>query len=107
MEEVKKDFNIQGIKDMINIIKNDLNIYDKHNNKTVFEKECYILEKYNDFYENHKHLVKRLCKKEDMSFLNKMFKELENVQTGKKSLIEVETNLGNELADKFIKPILK
>jgi hypothetical protein len=106
MEEVKSDFNIQEIKNMISIIKNDLNDYDRGNNKTVFDKECYILNKYPEFYESHKHLVKRLCKKEDMSFLNKMFRELESIQSGQKSLTEVETKLGNELADKFIKPHL-
>jgi len=104
--ELKTDFDIPGVKHMLNIIKTELRDFDKNNNKTLFEKECHILTKYPDFYDNHKALVKRLCKGEDMSFLNEMFKELENIQSGRKSLAEVESKLGNKLADKFIKPII-
>jgi hypothetical protein len=73
-----------------------------------FELEMYFIDNLMDYYESFPHLIKRLCREEnqDNSFLFKMIDNLEKVNNGQKSLASVELALGNELANKFLYPVL-
>lgn len=97
----RKTFNIQLIQNTINIINNDIN-NETNKNKSTFELELYIMTQYPDFYSNYPFLVKKLCKKDDIEILYKMFNNLNDVELGNNTLANVELTLGNELAQQFI-----
>ena len=101
--EIRKTFNIKLIKDTINNINKNIN-EENNKNKTAFELELYIMTEYPEFYSNYPFLVKKLCKKDDIELLYKMFDNLNDVELGNKTLSNVESTLGNELAQKFIYP---
>ena len=73
-----------------------------------FELELYFIDNMVEYYESYPHLIKRLCREEnqDNSFLYKMLDNLEQVNKGEKSMSSVELSLGNELADKFLYPVI-
>lgn len=100
-DEIRKTFNIEIVKETINNINNEIN-KESNKNKTTFELELYILTEYPEFYNNYPFLVKKLCKKDDIQMLYKMFDNLNEVELGNKSLSNVESTLGNELAQQYI-----
>ena len=52
-------------------------------------------------------IVKKLCKRDDISMLYKMFENLNEVESGNKTLDNVELNLGEDLAQSYLYPCLK
>jgi len=74
-----------------------------------FELESYFIQNMTEYYESYPHLIKRLSREEnqDNSFLYKMIDSLEQVNNGEKSLTSVELSLSNELANKYLYPILE
>ena len=105
--ELRENFNISLIKTTINNI-NDIILRMSNNGTTEpFDFEMEIMSQYPEFYNEYPFLVKKICKREDISMLYKMFENLEQVQSGNKSLASVELKLGNELADKYINPAIK
>ena len=101
--EIRNSFNIKLIQDTIININNDIN-KENNKNKSIFELELYIMTEYPEFYSNYPFLVKKLCKKDDIQMLYKMFDNLNDVELGNKTLSNVELTLGNELAQQFIYP---
>ena len=75
--------------------------------KDVFEFELELLEVFPEFYDKYPFLVKKLCKRGDLSILYKMIDNLEQIENGDKSMASVEMNLGQDLANKFLYPSLK
>ena len=61
-----------------------------------------------EFYEEYPSIIKRLCReeKQDNSYLYKMIQLLKQVEQGNTSLGAVELTLGNELAEKFVYPVV-
>ena len=94
---IRTNFNLEIIKSHINIILEY--IKDKDNS---FESELYIMDTYPKFYEEYPFLVKKLCKKEDITMLYKMLGLLDNIEKGTDTINNVENNLGNELADSYL-----
>ena len=74
-----------------------------------FDIEMKILNDYPEIYDRFPFIIKKLCKEvnPDLSFLYKMIDMLEQVNNGDKSLASVEYTLGEELANKYIYPIVK
>jgi hypothetical protein len=74
-----------------------------------FDLEMAVLNCMPEFYDNYPSIVKRLCKEEiqDNTYLYKMLELLQDVEKGDKSLASVEYNLGEELAQKFVYPLVK
>ena len=74
-----------------------------------FELELYFIDNMVEYYESYPHLIKRLCREEnqDNTFLYKMIDSLEQVNSGEKSMASVELSLSNELANKFLYPVLE
>ena len=105
--ELRNDFNINFIKTTINSINQLIEKMTKNGTTEPFDFELEIMTQYPEFYNEYPFLVKKLCKKEDTSMLYKMFENLEQVQSGDKSLASVELKLGNELADKYINSVVK
>jgi hypothetical protein len=80
----------------------------KQNKKTdLFEIEMEIMNNYPEFYEQYPFLVKKLCKGENLDFLYKMIEGLKKVETGEKTLTQVELPLGQELAEEYLYPSLR
>ena len=74
-----------------------------------FDLEMDIMNNMPDFYEKFPALVKRLCREpnQDNTYLYKMLSLLKEVEKGNKSLSTIELELGNELAEKFVYPVIK
>ena len=66
-----------------------------------FITEIKFLKEYPELYDNYMTLVKRLCKSDDYTMLNKFLGELDKVHNGNKSLASVELKLGMELKNEF------
>jgi len=97
--------NVGNIKKIIKIIDTEINTY--NTNIDSFEIELKIMEKYPDYYHQFPFLIKKMCKRDNLSMLYKMIDKLEDVELGIDTIENVEFNLGNELADKYINPIIK
>ena len=100
--ELKTNFNILWIKENINNIINKINEMKSKGKTDPFDFEMSVLELYPEFYESHPFLVKTLCKREDLSILNKMLDQLTSVESGTKSFAGVELKLGEELANQYL-----
>ena len=73
-----------------------------------FDLEMDIMNTMPEFYENFPSIVKRLCreKNQDNTYLYKMLGLIGKIEAGEKSLESVEMNLGEELAQKFVYPLV-
>jgi hypothetical protein len=74
-----------------------------------YELEMYFIHNMTEFFDNYPYIIKRLCREEnqDNTFLFKMIDMLEKVNVGEKSLASVELNLSEELAGKYLYPVLQ
>jgi hypothetical protein len=102
MEELRKNFNIDLIKETINEINKELIKMKNIGENNIFNLEMNIAEMFPEFYDEYPFLVKKICKGDDIETLYKMLQCLNQVEKGKKSLCEVEKKLGNELLNKYI-----
>lgn len=82
-------------------------IMDSLKNKTPLEKEMEVMTKKPEFYDKHPFLIKRMSRGEDMEMINVMLQSIEKVNKGESSFTQTETELGEELAKKFLYPKLK
>lgn len=106
-DEVLTTFNTLSIKEHIVMINEHIKKMELQGKKDVFEFELELLEVFPEFYDKYPFLVKKLCKRGDLSILYKMIDNLEQIETGDKSMASVEMNLGQDLANKFLYPSLK
>lgn len=104
---VRSTFNINHIKETIIKLNKLIEEMKAKGNNDILEHELEILHTYPEFYESYPFLVKKVCKGGDLSMLDTMFKNLEKVESGDKSLAAVELNLGNKLASQYLDPITK
>jgi hypothetical protein len=98
-----ENFNLNTVKEKINLITKYIK---SQGDRDPFHVEMDLMEKYPDFYEKYPFLVKKLCKKDDVSMLYKMLENLEAIEKGDKSMASVEYSLGNELSEKYLKPVV-
>jgi len=96
------------IRPKIKILVDKLYELRKEGIKDSFELESYIINNMTDFYDTYPSLVKRLCREEnqDNNFLYKMIETLEKVNNGEKSMAAAEMSLGEELAEKYLYPVV-
>ena len=73
-----------------------------------FDLEMDFMNNMPEFYEQYPSIIKRVCRDEnqDNTYLYKMINLLKQVEQGNTSLGAVELTLGNELADKFVYPVV-
>lgn len=98
---IRNTFNTEAIKTNINSIKEYIKA-SLEKNKSHFELELDIIEKFPEFYHEYPFLVKKVCKDDNLDTLYKMLDNLDMVEKGDKSFAEVEKTLGHELAHEFI-----
>lgn len=95
-----------NIKKQVFELQKKINEFKKNGCNDPFDLEMKILESMPEMYDNYPALVKRLCKneKQDNSYLYKMLDLIEQVDNGERTIENVEYNLGQELANKFLYP---
>jgi hypothetical protein len=104
---VRNTFNINFIKETIIKLNKLIDEMKLKGNNDILEHELEILHTYPEFYDAYPFLVKKVCKGGDLNMLDTMFKNLEIVESGDKSLASVELNLGNKLAAQYLNPFKK
>jgi hypothetical protein len=99
----------KNIREQVIIVQNEVNRLKKTGLKDPFDLEMKILDWNPEFYDSYPSLVKRLCKDEELdnTYLYKMLDLIEDIQKGEKTMATVEYNLGQELAEKFVYPVVK
>jgi len=102
MEELRKNFNVNLIKETINEINKELLKMKELGETNIFNLEMNICEMFPEFYDEYPYLVKKICKGDDIQTLYKMLNCLNQVESGSKSLAQVENKLGNELLNKYM-----
>ena len=97
------------IEEQLNELNTRLQLLRSINIEDPFDLEMNIMNTMPEFYDNFPSLVKRLCreKNQDNTYLYKMIALLKQVEKGEQSLSAVELSLGNELAEKFVYPVVK
>jgi hypothetical protein len=101
---LRTTFNVKMIRNHIVLINDYMKNSDPDGKKSVFDLELELLEVFPEFYDQYPFLVKKICKKDDLTFLYKMLENLDMVEKGDKSMATVELNLGEELAGKYLYP---
>ena len=104
--EANQLFSLMMVREHVKIINDYINMLELSGKSDLFEIELEVMTKYPEFYEGHPFLVKKLCKRDDISMLFKMLDNLDKVDNGTKSLATVELTLGEELADKYLYPVV-
>jgi hypothetical protein len=104
---VRTSFNINYIKETIIKINVLIEGMKSKGNNDILEHELEILHVYPEFYDSYPFLVKKICKGDNLSMLDTMFKNLEKVESGDRSLASVELKLGNKLASQYLDPNIK
>lgn len=98
---------MDNLKNDITIIINRINFYKSIDITDSFKIEMRIMEDLPEQYSEYPHLVKRLCKSTDTTWLDKMISSLGSVVSGDKNLTTVELELGTELKETFVDPVIK
>lgn len=105
--ELKTKYQIPWIEQHVNKINDRIKELELLGIKTPFEFELDIMQIFPEFYQTHPFLVKKLCKREDLSMLYKMMNQLQKIEDGDKSMASVELKLGEELAEQYLYPKIK
>jgi len=97
-----------NIRSEINTLQNKIAELKKNGKTDPFDLEIDIIHTMPEFYDSYPSLVKRLCRNEqqDNSFLYKMLETLEKVNNGETTMTQAEVSLGDELATKYLYPIV-
>jgi hypothetical protein len=104
--ELKSTFNILWVKENVKNISEKINNMELEGINDPFDFEMAIMESHPEFYQHHPFLVKKLCKRDELSMLHKMLDQLEKVELGNRSLAGVELKLGEELANQYLYPVV-
>ena len=99
----KNNFDINKIKYTIKLIDTELKNMIAHGYTDPFENELKILELYPEFYDNYPFLIKKICKRQDIEMVYHMLNKLKQVEDGQTTLNHIEKELGEQLADKYLK----
>ena len=104
--ELKTSFDLILVRENVKSISEKINKMELEGTSDPFDFEMEIMESHPEFYQTHPFLVKKLCKREDLSMLDKMLEQLKKVENGNKSLAGVELKLGEELANQYLYPVV-
>ena len=81
-------------------------IKSKNNLKSQLDKELYIMDNHKELYEAYPFLFKKLTKviddKENLNMLFLLIDKMDSINAGKENKTVVETELGQQLADKYL-----
>jgi len=104
---IRENFNTLIIKENINQIKLKRDELQEKGITKIMDLEVEMMNIFPEFYQEYPFLVKKICKGDDLSILYKMLDNLNKVDNGEKSFLQVESKLSTELANEFITPKIK
>lgn len=104
---VRATFNINFVKENISKINDIIIDMKRKGNNNIVDHELEVMNTLPEFYQDYPFLVKKVCKGDDLNMLQTMFNNLEQVESGDKSLASVELKLGQNLASKYLDPVVK
>ena len=99
------DFNVDYVSSIVDQILDEIKINpikDLLENNHFARAEGKLAEKFPLFATNYPFLLKKIVKNEDIEYLYKMLDNLKQVEQGNKKLEDVEMNLGENLAEKYL-----
>lgn len=103
------DTNVNMIRKTIKEIQKEIEKNDmkqlKNTNK--FEYIYQLFQKFPEFSEKHPTLLRKVANREDLTHLETMLTNIEAIQQQKKTRMEAETEMGNEMASKYFTKIDK
>lgn len=91
------------------IIQDIINDINSKSLKTQLDKEMYIIDNYAELYNEYPFLLKKLTKvihnndTENLNMLFLLIDKMDNINSGKENKTVVEAELGQQLADKYLK----
>ena len=96
------------IRDKIKQVQDKLIELRKNGTTDSFDLELYFMNNMTEIYDQYPSLIKRLCREEnqDNSFLFKILDTLDQIKAGEKSMEVAEMSLGEELAEKYLYPVV-
>jgi hypothetical protein len=75
--------------------------------KNLMNRELAVADRFPDFWKNYPFLVKKLVKdNQDLGMLELMLSKIDKINNNETSMAAVEYDLGNKLADKYLKPVI-
>jgi hypothetical protein len=87
---------------MKQIIKTEMIINMKKENYKEYE--LYLIQLFPTFYDSYPTLFKNVIDEKDLSFLDQMFEGIIKIGKNKKSKKNIEKDLGEKLAEKYLYP---
>jgi soluble cytochrome b562 len=102
MSDIKECFETNNIRDKITLIKNFVLELNKKGITDELEIELKVMDEFKEFQTQYPFLVKKICKNDNISFLYKMLEQLDVVESGQNSFIDVEKDLANTLAEQYL-----
>lgn len=98
------DIDVNHIKKSVTTIKKFVNDHEKIGINNPSDLQILFTKAHPEIYKKYATVVKTICRKDDLTFLDKMIESLEQVDKGKKTMKQVSSNLGEQLADKYLYP---
>ncbi len=99
---------VNKIRDTVEIIKQmantELCVNLSQSDKNSYQE--YMKELFPEFSQNYVGLFKKIIFREDLTMLNAMLKNLEDLNNGVVQEKDVTTNIGESLAEKYLYPVL-
>ena len=100
------EIDVNHIKSSVATIKKFVQDYERIGIKNPSDLQILFSKAHPEIYNKYTTVVKTICRKDDLTFLDKMIESLEKVDKGNKTMKQVSSKLGEELADKYLYPKL-
>ena len=102
--ESRTNYDVPNVRKHVELITTHVNKLLKTGITNMVEIEMNVSELFPEFYEDYMSIVKRICRGDDMKYLEEMFKHLGKIQNGEQTLAATELNLGDKLAKEMLYP---
>ena len=103
------DQEIQSIRDTVNLLQKIINTYEfkemKENNNKEYKN--YLIQIFPTFYDTYPTLFNNIIENKDLSFLESMLDGIIKINKNNDLKANIEKDLGEKLAEKFLYPNIK
>lgn len=93
-------------KELEQIINRIININHKIYSLSLDEKENYFYDNHPELMKDYPFIIYQICSGKDLSIFNHMLNELRKIENGEKSREQVDVEMGEMLATKYVTPII-
>jgi len=95
-----------SVKELEQVINRIKNINLKLMSYSLEEKENYFYDNHQELMEKYPFLIFQICSGEDLSMITHMLNELRKIENGQKSQEQVDVEMGEMLAEKYVNPVV-